>query len=44
MWRQKLPAIQAEQVADDVAFVKAEYVPAQASDDDEEYAYVTAFR
>ena len=32
------PAIQAEQVEDDVAPVTAEYVPAQASD--EEYAYV----
>ena len=34
----KLPAIQAEQVEFDVAPVMAEYVPAQASD--EEYAYV----
>jgi hypothetical protein len=36
IWRQKLPAIQAEQVEDDVAPVKAEYVPARASE--EEYA------
>ena len=34
----KLPAIQAEQVEDDVAPVTAEYVPAKTSD--EEYAYV----
>jgi hypothetical protein len=34
----KLPAIQAEQVEDDVAPVAAEYVPAKPSD--EEYAYV----
>jgi hypothetical protein len=33
-----LPAIQVEQVESDVAPVTAEYVPAQASD--EEYAYV----
>ncbi len=34
----KLPAIQAEQVEDDVAPVTAEYVPAKASEG--EYAYV----
>jgi hypothetical protein len=34
----KLPAIQAEQVEDDVAPVKAEYVPAKARD--EEYGQV----
>ncbi len=34
----KLPAIQAEQVEDDVAPVTAEYLPAKPSD--EEYAYV----
>ncbi len=34
----KVPAIQAEQVEDDVAPVTAEYVPAKARD--EEYAYV----
>jgi hypothetical protein len=33
-----VPAIQAEQVADDVAPVTAEYVPAKASD--EEYGHV----
>ena len=35
----KVPAIQAEQVADDVAPVTAEYVPAKASSV-EKYAYV----
>jgi hypothetical protein len=34
----KLPAIQAEQVEDDVPPVTAEYVPAKASN--EEHAYV----
>ncbi len=34
----KLPAIQVEQVEDDVAPVTAEYVPAKASD--AEYAYI----
>ncbi len=36
----KLPAIQAEQVEDDVAPVTAEYFPAKSND--EEYAYVAS--